>query len=110
MTLGWISSISVLPTGTNAAITPCERASTRCVSALPSIRPHRALAAFTSGEKGRFHVFAGPIKDNRGNVVLEEGEMLEQADLDQFLKVEEGGNCKTCMKFWVEGITGELPE
>ena len=53
---------------------------------------------------------AGPIKDNRGNVVLEEGEMLEQADLDQFLKVEEGGNCKTCMKFWVEGITGELPE
>lgn len=69
-----------------------------------------ALADFTSGAKGRFHVFAGPIKDNQGNVVLEEGEMLEQMDLDQFVKVEDGGMCATCMKWWAEGINAELPE
>ncbi len=42
------------------------------------------LAAMLAGEFDRFDVFAGPITDNQGNVVLAEGETLEQTDLDQF--------------------------
>jgi hypothetical protein len=53
-------------------------------------------------------VFAGPIMDNQGNVVLAEGEMLEQADLDQFPN-EDGTNCPTCMYWWADGIEAALP-
>ena len=58
-----------------------------------------------AGEFTRFDVFAGPITDNQGNVVLAEGEVLEQADLDQF-----DGECNTCMYWWNENITAELPD
>ena len=37
-----------------------------------------------AGEFTRFDVFKGPITDNQGNVVLAEGESLEQIDLDGF--------------------------
>ena len=56
----------------------------------------------------RFDVFAGPINDNEGNVVLAEGEFLEQADLDQFPN-EDGTNCPTCMYWWADGIEAALP-
>ena len=42
------------------------------------------LAAMLAGEFDRFDVFAGPITDNQGNVVLAEGAQLVQSDLDQF--------------------------
>lgn len=63
------------------------------------------LDAMLAGEFDRFDVFAGPITDNQGNVVLEEGETLEQIDLDQF-----SGDCPTCMYWWNENVTAELPE
>ena len=66
------------------------------------------LAAMLAGEFDRFDVFAGPINDNEGNVVLADGEKLEQADLDQFPN-EDGTNCETCMYWWAEGITAALP-
>lgn len=66
------------------------------------------LAAMLAGEFTRFDVFAGPILDNQGNVVLPEGEKLEQADLDQFPN-EAGDNCKTCMFWWADGIEAALP-
>ncbi len=66
------------------------------------------LAAMQAGEFTRFDVFAGPITDNQGNVVLAEGEMLEQADLDQFPN-EAGDNCETCMYWWADGIEAALP-
>jgi basic membrane protein A len=66
------------------------------------------LAAMLAGEFTRFDVFAGPIMDNEGNVVLEEGETLEQLDLDQFPN-EDGTNCETCMYWWADGITATLP-
>jgi hypothetical protein len=53
-------------------------------------------------------VFSGPITDNQGNVVLEEGESLEQLDLDGFSQF--GSECKTCMYWWNENVTAELPE
>lgn len=68
------------------------------------------MAKMIAGEFTRFDVFAGPIKDNQGNVVIPAGEKFEQADLDQFPPGAEGLKCKYCMKWWAEGITAELPE
>jgi basic membrane protein A len=66
------------------------------------------LAQMLAGEFDRFDVFSGPITDNQGNVVLEEGESLEQADLDGFAQF--GSPCETCMYWWNENITAELPD
>ncbi len=63
---------------------------------------------FMSGEMNRFDVFSGPITDNQGNLVLAEGEHLEQLDLDGFAQF--GSECKTCMYWWNQNITAELPE
>jgi basic membrane protein A len=66
------------------------------------------LAAALAGEFTRFDVFKGPITDNQGNVILEEGEALEQLDLDGFQQF--GSPCTTCMYWWAEGVTAELPK
>jgi len=65
------------------------------------------LAKMEAGEFTRFDVFAGPIKDNQGNIVVPEGEKMVQADLDQFPPGAEGLECKYCMKWWAEGVTAE---
>ena len=66
------------------------------------------LAAMLAGEFTRFDVFKGPITDNQGNVILEDGVSLEQIDLDGFAQF--GSPCETCMYWWNENITAELPE
>ncbi len=66
------------------------------------------LAQMLAGDFDRFDVFAGPITDNQGNVILAEGESLEQLDLDGFKQF--GSDCETCMYWWNENITAELPE
>ncbi len=66
------------------------------------------LAAALRGDFDRFDVFAGPIYDNQGNLIVPEGETLEQLDLDGF--AEFGSPCETCMYWWAEGITAELPD
>ena len=66
------------------------------------------LAQMLAGEFTRFDVFSGPINDNAGNLVVPEGEKLQQVDLDAF--PEYGLGCTYCMKWWAEGITAELPE
>jgi len=65
------------------------------------------LASMLAGKFTRFDVFKGPIKDNKGNVILADGVSLEQLDLDGFK--EFGSPCKTCMYWWAEGISAELP-
>ena len=65
------------------------------------------LDKMLKGDMNRFDVFSGPIKDNQGNVVLPEGKKLEQADLDGFKQF--GSPCETCMYWWNENITAELP-
>ncbi len=67
------------------------------------------LAAMLAGEFDRFDVFAGPINDNAGNVVLADGVQLVQADLDQFPPGAEGNPCTVCMQWLAEGINGALP-
>ena len=66
------------------------------------------LAMMLAGEFDRFDVFTGPIVDNNGNTVLEAGVSLEQLDLDGF--AEFGSECTTCMYWWNENITAELPD
>jgi basic membrane protein A and related proteins len=68
------------------------------------------LAKMLAGEFDRFDLFAGPIIDNQGNVIVPEGEKMEQADLDQFPPGAPGLECEYCMYWWADGITAELPE
>ncbi len=68
------------------------------------------LAKMLKGEFNRFDVFAGPITDNTGKQILAAGEKLQQSDLDQFPPGAPGSECKVCMKWFAEGINGELPQ
>jgi basic membrane protein A and related proteins len=68
------------------------------------------LAQMLAGKFNRFDVFAGPQKDNAGNIVVPAGEKMVQADLDQFPPGAEGLSCKYCMHWWAEGVTAELPK
>src|SRR3954447_17869940 len=68
------------------------------------------LAKALAGQFGRFDVFAGPLKDNTGKVLLKDGEKLKQPDLDQFPPGAPGSECTTCMYWWNENITVPLPK
>ncbi|NPV56659.1 MAG: BMP family ABC transporter substrate-binding protein [Anaerolineae bacterium] len=68
------------------------------------------LALMLAGEFDRFDVFTGPINDNQGNVVLPEGQSLQQVDLDAFPEYGLPCSVDVCMKWWAEGITAELPQ
>ncbi|MFC2026088.1 BMP family ABC transporter substrate-binding protein [Chloroflexota bacterium] len=67
------------------------------------------LAQMLAGEFDRFDVFSGEIIDNKGVVIVPDGEKMEQADLDQFPPGAPGLECKYCMYWWNDGITAELP-
>lgn len=45
---------------------------------------------------GKFHPFTGPIKDNKGNLVVPEGHTLSDTELAQ-------------VNWYVEGISDEIP-
>jgi len=64
------------------------------------------------GEKdAQLAVFAGEILDNRGNVIVKEGEFLEQEALDQFPPGAPNEKCDPyCMYWFAQGITTELPD
>jgi basic membrane protein A len=68
------------------------------------------LAKMLKGEFTRFDVFAGPITDNTGKQVLAAGQKLQQSDLDQFPPGAPGNACTVCMKWFAQGINGELPK
>ena len=67
------------------------------------------LAQMLAGKFTRFDVFAGPITDNTGKVVVPAGEKMQQADLDQFPPGAKGLECKYCMHWWNQNISAELP-
>jgi basic membrane protein A len=68
------------------------------------------LVKMLAGQFGRFDVFAGPIKDNTGKVLLPAGQKLQQSDLDQFPPGAPGNACSVCMYWWNDGITVPLPK
>jgi basic membrane protein A len=65
------------------------------------------LDKMLAGEFTRFDIFTGPIVDNQGNVVLEDGVSMVQADIDCF---SSWGYCDTGMYWWNENVAAELPE
>jgi basic membrane protein A len=67
------------------------------------------LDQMLSGEFDRFDLFSGPIYDNQGNLVIEEGKQFQYADIDQFPPGAPGLECEYCMYWWAEGVTAELP-
>jgi basic membrane protein A len=67
------------------------------------------LAQALAGEFNRFDVFAGPITDNQGNLVIGEGERMVQADMDQFPPGASGLECEYCMYWFNENIIQEVP-
>jgi basic membrane protein A and related proteins len=69
------------------------------------------LATMLESDTARFDiVFNGPITDNTGKELIPAGQKLEQSDLDQFPPGAPGSECKTCMYWWNDGITVELPK
>lgn len=67
------------------------------------------LAQMQAGKFTRFDVFKGPLKDNKGKVILADGAKMEPQDIDCFA-VGDKPLCKTGMYWWAEGITAELPK
>jgi basic membrane protein A len=74
------------------------------------------LAKMVAGEMTRFDVFAGPINNNKGEVVVPEGQKLTQSDLegiDAELGAQLGREgCTICMNWLAEGIVpdAEIPQ
>lgn len=72
-------------------------------SVIPQVQ--ETLAKMASGEMTRFDVFSGPIKNNKGEIVVPEGTKLSQSDL------EGGADCTICMNWLAEGVDpqAEIP-
>lgn len=68
------------------------------------------LAAMLAGEFTRFDIFTGPIMDNTGNVVIEEGKSFEYNDIDQFAPGAPGLEAEYGMYWWNENINADLPD
>jgi basic membrane protein A len=68
---------------------------------VPLVR--QKLADMKAGRFTRFDLFAGPIKDNTGKVVVPAGQKLTQLDLEGL------PGCTLCMNWLAEGIVGALP-
>lgn len=68
------------------------------------------LAKMTAGEFTRFDIFSGPITDNQGNLVIEEGKSFQPSDIDQFAPGAPGLECEYGMYWWNENVTAELPD
>jgi basic membrane protein A len=74
----------------------------------------QTLADALAGKFDRFSVFSGPIKDNKGNIVIPEGEKWVQCDVDQFAPPAAPENPACPAKYgnywWNENVTAELPK
>jgi basic membrane protein A len=81
-------------------------------SVIPMIR--ETLTKALAGEFDRFSVYSGPIKDNKGNTVIPEGEKWVQCDVDQFAPPAAPENADCPAKYgnywWNENVIAELPK
>ncbi len=81
---------------------------------IPEVR--ELLAQMLAGEYDRFDIFTGPIYDNKGNLVVPEGQQLTQSDLEG-IDAELGAmlgreGCTICMNWLAEGFVpdAEIPQ
>jgi len=68
------------------------------------------IAAAVAGDFDRFDVFAGPIVDIDGNIVVPDGEFMTQADIDQFAPGAPGFEATYGMYWWNQNIAADLPD
>ncbi len=68
------------------------------------------MASVAAGEFDRFDVFAGPIVDIDGNIVVPDGEFMTQADIDQFAPGAPGFEATYGMYWWNQNIAADLPD
>jgi basic membrane protein A len=68
------------------------------------------MDSVAAGEFDRFDVFAGPIIDIDGNVVVPDGEFMTQADIDQFAPGAPGFEATYGMYWWNQNIAADLPD
>ena len=66
------------------------------------------VVGFGRGGAKRRH--GGFLAIQRAIELLPAGQKLEQSDLDQFPPGAPGSECMTCMYWWNDGITVELPK
>jgi basic membrane protein A len=79
-------------------------------SVIPQVQ--ELLAQMEAGEFTRFDVFTGPINDNKGELVVPEGQALTQSDLEGLSGVPGRDDCTICMSWLAEGIVpdAQIPE
>lgn len=77
-------------------------------SVIPQIK--QVLSDAQAGKFDRFSVFTGPIKDNKGNVVVPEGKTITQCDIDQFKPGTDACKAEYGMYWWNENVSAELPQ
>lgn len=83
-----------------------EQGATPLSSVPPDVIPlvKEKLSLLRRGALTRFDLFAGPLRDNHGNVVVPDGKRLSQTDLEGL------PGCTVCMSWLAEGIVGDLPK
>jgi basic membrane protein A len=62
------------------------------------------MAKMASGELNRFSIFTGPIKDNKGKLIVPVGATLTQSDIEGLKDVPGREDCTYCMNWLVEGV------
>lgn len=67
------------------------------------------LSEMKKGNFTRFDIFRGPIRDNKGRLVIEDGKTLEQEDLEGLKGIPGRKDCSICMNWLVDGVIGQLP-
>ncbi len=68
------------------------------------------LAQMLAGDFDRFNIFTGPITDNQGTLIIEEGKSFQYSDIDQFAPGAPGLEAEYGMYWWNENVTAELPD
>ena len=74
-------------------------------SVIPQVE--ELLAQMESGEVTRFDIFTGPINDNKGEVIVPEGVVLSQSDLEGLSGIPGREDCTICMGWLAEGIVAD---
>ena len=82
-----------------------EQGATPAPGVPPSVVPlvREKLAQMQAGKFTRFDVFAGPIEDNKGKMIVPPAGKLTQQDLEGL------PGCTVCMSWLAKGIVGEIP-
>lgn len=66
------------------------------------------LDQMLDGSYDRFNIFTGPIKNNKGEIIVQDGAELTQSDLEGLQGIRGRESCTICMSWLVEGIDPSL--